>query len=328
MSGRNGSSAVSRWRIWIDTGGTFTDCLALDPAGTLHRAKVLSSSALRGVVEEPLGGSRLRVREEWAAAPDLVRGFGFRLLAADHPPLRVDGYDPEKGVLRLTDPIPFAAPPGATFELISPEEAPILAARLVTRTPMGDPLPPIAMRLATTRGTNALLERKGVPTALFLTAGFADLLRIGTQQRPDLFALDIRRPEPLYHTVAEVSGRMDADGAELSPLDLQQLTPAVDALLGQGIRTAAVALLHAFRDPRHEEELEAFLRLKGFQHVSRSSELAPFIKLLPRAETATLDAYLAPILQAYLAGVQGALRSPSRGRSPQTGEGGSLLVMT
>ncbi|MBA2243598.1 MAG: hydantoinase B/oxoprolinase family protein, partial [Gemmatimonadetes bacterium] len=364
MSATRGSGSVApHWRIWIDTGGTFTDCLAHDPVGEVHRAKVLSSSALRGVIEEPLGGSRLRVREAWGAAPNLVRGFGFRLLAADHPPLPVEGYDPEGGVLRLAGPPPPNAGPGTAFELISPEEAPILAARLVTRTPLDLPLPPIAMRLATTRGTNALLERKGEPAALFITAGFADLLRIGTQQRPDLFALDIRRPEPLYHKVVEVPARLAADGTELIPLDPASLAPIVEELLGQGIRTAAVALMHAFRDPRHEEELEAFLRARGFKHVSRSSELAPFIKLLPRAETATLDAYLAPVLGEYLAGVQGALDGPSppsplsqfweRGDSilpslgagatagsavlpspltreggPGSGQGGKLLVMT
>ncbi len=89
---------------------------------------------------------------------------------------------------------PLEGVEGAAFELRSPEEPPVLAARLVTGTPLGRELPEIALRLATTRGTNALLERKGAATALFITRGFADLLLIGTQQRPDLFALNIEKP--------------------------------------------------------------------------------------------------------------------------------------
>ncbi|MDQ3556922.1 MAG: 5-oxoprolinase, partial [Gemmatimonadota bacterium] len=191
------------WHVWVDTGGTFTDCLARDPNGRTHRAKVLSSSALRGAVREVLSPTELRIAAEWGASTDLVRGFGFRLLGDDEGEIPVDGYDPADGTLRLAAPLPVRTVPGAAFEVRSPEEAPILAARLVTGTPGGSPLPPLAMRLATTRGTNALLERRGGPVALFVTRGFGDLLRIGTQQRPDLFALDIRRPEPLPAVVVE-----------------------------------------------------------------------------------------------------------------------------
>ena len=192
----------------------------------------------------------------------------------------------------------------------------MLAARLVTATPPGRPLPPLAMRLATTRGTNALLERKGAPVALFLTRGFGDLLRIGTQQRPELFALAIERPAPLYRAVVEVDERLAADGAEIAPLDLAALRGPAAELLAAGVSCAAVALLHSYRDPRHERELGAFLRELGFRHVSLSAELAPLIKLLPRAETAVVDAYLAPVLADYLAAVAAELAS------------GALHVMT
>lgn len=304
------------WRIWIDTGGTFTDCLAVDPGGSLHRAKVLSSSALRGRIAQRLSPATVRVDAGWRVPPGFFRGFAFRLLDMDHPPLGASGWEPEGAVLTLDGTLPAGDLAGAAFELRSPEEAPVLAARLVTGTPPGADLPEIALRLATTRGTNALLERKGAATALFITRGFADLLRIGTQQRPDLFALDIRRPEPLYREVVEVPERLAADGSVLIPLDPGPMREAADRLLACGIESAAVALMHGYRNPRHEEELGEILRASGFRSVSLSSHLAPLIKLLPRAETAVVDAYLSPILEKYLSGVAGAV--------PQ----GSLHVMT
>ncbi|HEX3551797.1 MAG TPA: hydantoinase/oxoprolinase family protein [Thermoanaerobaculia bacterium] len=308
------------WRIWADTGGTFTDCLAVDPAGRLHRAKVLSTSAVRGRIAAREAADTLetlRIEPGWPVLPaGFFRGFAFRLLGEDAAPIAVLDWEPDGRRLRLAAPLPPGDLAGATCELRSPEEAPVLAARLVTGTPLDAALPPIAMRLATTRGTNALLERKGAATALFITRGFADLPRIGTQQRPDLFALEIVRPEPLYREVVEVPERLAADGSVLLPLAAEALRETVRRLLDGGIESVAVALLHAYRNPRHEEELGELLRGAGCRHVSLSSRLAPLIKLLPRTETAVVDAYLSPLLERYLAGVAAALGP------------GSLHVMT
>ena len=109
-----------------------------------------------------------------------------------------------QGMVRLAGPVPEDLHSGSPVELRSGEEAPLLAARLITGTPFGGSLPPVAMRLATTRGTNALLERRGAPMAHFITAGFEDLLDIGGQQRPDLFALHIEKAEPLPELVVGV----------------------------------------------------------------------------------------------------------------------------
>ncbi|HLM66567.1 MAG TPA: hydantoinase B/oxoprolinase family protein, partial [Longimicrobium sp.] len=306
---------MSPWQIWIDTGGTFTDCLAVDPHGTLRRAKVLSSSALRAVVAEVESADTLRIAEEWGAAAGVVDGLEMRVLGSHAAPARIASYDPASGRMRLAGAIGGLGA-GAAVEVRSTEEAPILATRLVTGTPYGAALPPLAMRLATTRGTNALLERRGAPTALFITRGFGDLLRIGTQQRPELFALDVRRPAPLYAQSVEVAERRAADGAVLLPLDVADARTAAERAASAGIRSAAVALAHAFRDPAHERALADALREAGFEHVSLSSELAPFIGLLARAETATVDAYLGPVIGRYLQGVRGALG------------GGRLHVMT
>jgi 5-oxoprolinase (ATP-hydrolysing) len=307
-SGRGGD-----WRIWIDTGGTFTDCLALDPEGNLHRAKVLSTSAVRGRIASSTGENVIDLATAWDLPPGFFHGFTFRLLGRESEPRTVE--DSDSTTLRLDGPIEGDLS-GSAFELRSPEEAPVLAARLVTRTPLSAELPEIAMRLATTRGTNALLERKGAPTALLITRGFADLLRIGTQQRPDLFALEIVKPEPLYQKVIEIPERLAADGSVLVPLDVESVRETARRLLEDGIEAAAVALMHSYRNPRHETEIGNLLREAGFRYVSLSSELAPLIKLVPRAETAVVDAYLSSVLERYLSGVSGAL---SRG---------SLHVMT
>ncbi len=303
---------MSPWRIWIDTGGTFTDCLAVDPDGALHRAKVLSTSALRGRIAERTE-TGVRMEAAWAVPAGFFRGFELRLLGPGQT-CKVIGSD--RDLLELDGPIGPIGSWGDSFELRSPEEPPVLAARLITGTPLDGALPEIEMRLATTRGTNALLERKGAATALFITRGFADLLLIGTQQRPDLFALDIRKPRPLFREVVEVPERLAADGSVLVPLEPGFLRVEARRLREAGFESAAVALLHSYRNPRHEEEVGEILREAGFRHVSLSSRLAPLIKIVPRAETAVVDAYLSPILKGYLGGVAAALSH------------GSLHVMT
>ncbi len=312
----SGSATDRRWQIWIDTGGTFTDGVALAPDGGLRRAKILSTSALRGRIVRQLAEDRVRVTENWDASAGLLRGLRFHLLEETAREARVEDYDAVSHVLRLSPPPPSPLPGGAAFELTSDEEAPLLAARLLTGTSSDASLPPAHMRLATTLGTNALLERRGVPTALFITRGFGDLLRIGTQQRPELFRLDVDRPAPLYEAVVEVPERLDARGRVLRPLDCAEIEAASRGLVERGLTSAAIALLHAYRNPAHERSLKQKLVEWGFEHVSCSAELAPRIKLLPRAQTAVVDAYLSPVVGTYLQRVGSGL------------ERGELLAMT
>ncbi len=196
-------------------------------------------------------------------------------------------------------------------------EAPLVGAHLLTATPLSAPLPPIQFRLATTRGTNALLECQGAKVAFFVTQGFGDLLRIGDQTRPDLFALAVERQEPLHAKVIEVAERLDARGQILDSLDLDMVRPAAQAALQEGVRTACVALMHAYQNPVHESALSVALKSLGFHTVVTSSETSSRIHFGRRAETALVDAYLAPIMDDYLEKVQGGLS-----------EGGSLRIMT
>ncbi len=308
-------ATLRRWQVWVDTGGTFTDCLAVDPSGRLLRAKVLSSSALRATVAAVRSPRRLRLAAHWRVPDGFFAGCTFRLLGGDGEAAAVAGWDAADSLLELARPVGRVSE-GMACELRSPEEAPVLAARLVTGTAPPAALPEMAMRLATTRGTNALLERRGAPTALFITRGFADLLRIGTQQRPELFDLRVVRPEPLASAVVEVDERLAADGSVVRTLDPGALRSRAQELLASGITTAAVALMHSYRNPVHEERLAALLLEVGFAHVSTSAALAPLITLLSRAETAVVDATLAPVISDYLGRVRGGLA------------GGTLHVMT
>ncbi|NHA13422.1 hydantoinase B/oxoprolinase family protein [Thioalkalivibrio sp. XN279] len=157
------------------------------------------------------------------------------------------------------------------------------------------------VRMGTTVATNALLERRGEPTVLVVTRGCGDVLRIGTQQRPELFALDIRLPEPLYAEVIEADERLAADGMVLRPLDENALATALRAARARGFRAAAVVLLHGYRFPAHELAAARLAREAGFEQVSVSHEVSPLPRIVPRGETTVADAYLSPVLDRYVA---------------------------
>lgn len=169
-----------------------------------------------------------------------------------------------------------------------------------------------AVRMGTTVATNALLERKGEAVALAITAGLGDALRIGYQARPDIFAREIRLPEPLYGTVIEVAERVTAAGEVLVPLDEAAARAGLQAAYDQGYRALAIVLMHGWRWTAHEAVLATMAREIGFTQVSASHEVEPLIKLIGRGDTAVVDAYLSPVLGRYVdkvvAGLAGAGR--------------------
>ncbi|MEO0503924.1 MAG: hydantoinase/oxoprolinase family protein, partial [Pseudomonadota bacterium] len=142
------------------------------------------------------------------------------------------------------------------------------------------------VKMGTTVATNALLERKGERTALFVTKGLQDLLRIGYQNRPRLFDLNIRLPELLYEQAVEVHERMSAEGEVVRDLDEAQVRKDFEAIHAQGYRAIAVALMHSYRFPDHEIRVGELARQVGFTQVSLSHEVSPLIKLVGRGDTA------------------------------------------
>src|SRR5690606_23080547 len=156
------------------------------------------------------------------------------------------------------------------------------------------------VRMGTTVATNALLERKGEPTVLAITAGFGDALRIGWQARPDLFARHIRLNDQLYDRVVEIDERLTADGAVDRPLDEAKARADLTAAHAAGFRAVAIVLVHGWRFIDHERRLAEIAREVGFSQVSISHEVGALIKLIGRGDTTVADAYLSPILRAYV----------------------------
>jgi len=222
------------WEFWIDRGGTFTDCIARAPDGSLREAKLLSSDS---------------------APVQAVR----QVLEAE-------------GVVRA-----------------------------------GEPLPACSVKLGSTVATNALLERRGAATAIVTHASLGDVFTIGTQERPDLFALDIRRPPPVHAAVVPVRGRVDVEGRELEPLDLAAAREALTAAREAGIESLAVVLAHAYAYPEMERQLVALAGELGFPDAVASHAVACELGLLARGETTAADAYLTPLLQRHVAALAAAL---------------------
>ncbi|MEM7102078.1 MAG: hydantoinase B/oxoprolinase family protein [Bacteroidota bacterium] len=305
---------MSIWQISIDTGGTFTDCIAYAPSGEKIRRKVLSNSTLRGEIIAVFPGNRFTIQTQWEVEHDLFKGYDLQLLDHDFS-AKVMAFDPALSEIELDTPLPTKMDLPATFAITAHEEAPVLAARLVTETPLDRQFPPVLMRLGTTKGTNALLEGKGAKTAFLVTRGFKDLLEIGTQQRPDIFAKKIIKRKPLYSSVVEIEERLDSDGNPIIHLTPDDLQNEIEILKAEAYESIAVALMHSYLNQGHEQKVSAYLAKQGFGSVSTSSELAPRIKLLPRAETAVVNAYLEPVMNAYISNVRKMVN-------------GQLLIMT
>jgi 5-oxoprolinase (ATP-hydrolysing) len=170
-----------------------------------------------------------------------------------------------------------------------------------------------AVKMGTTVATNALLERKGERTALAITRGFGDALRIGYQNRPKLFVRRIELPSLLYERVIEVDERIGARGDVLRPVDLAAAERDLKAALDAGVRALAIVLMHGYRFPQHEAALAALARRIGFPQVSVSHVVSPLMKLISRGDTTVVDAYLSPILRRYVAQVERELAGAGTG---------------
>ncbi len=170
----------------------------------------------------------------------------------------------------------------------------------------GEPIE--VVKVGTTVATNALLTRRGEPVLLVTTRGFGDGLRLGYQNRPDIFARDIRLPEPLYAEVIEARERVSCEGGVLEPLDLAHLRTALAQARRAGRRAVAIVLLHGWRHTAHERAAARCARELGFEEVSVSHELSPLVRYVVRGDTTVLNAYLAPPLRQYLDGLRAELR--------------------
>jgi 5-oxoprolinase (ATP-hydrolysing) len=189
-------------------------------------------------------------------------------------------------------------------------DAAVAGIRAILGVPDGAPVPTEildSVRMGTTVATNALLERRGERTVLVVTRGFGDALRIAFQNRPRIFDRHIVLPELLHERTVEVDERVGADGTVLRPPDLDALEVALRAARDDGIGSVAVLCLHGHLHPAHERAIAAVADRLGFPQVSRSSEVSPLMRLIPRGDTTVVDAYLSPILRRYVGRIAGEL---------------------
>ncbi|MYM22293.1 5-oxoprolinase [Duganella sp. FT135W] len=195
-----------------------------------------------------------------------------------------------------------------TLKLLSenPEhyaDAAIAGIRQLMGVAKGKPIPVAqisAVKMGTTVATNALLERKGEPTALAITRGFRDALRIAYQNRPRLFDRRILLPELLYSHLIEIDERVGAHGDTVTPLDLTAARAGLAEAYDRGLRSLAVVFMHGYRYHAHETKVADLAREMGFTQVSVSHEISPMMKLVARGDTTVVDAYLSPILRRYV----------------------------
>lgn len=198
-------------------------------------------------------------------------------------------------------------------------DAAIQGIRNLLQVEPGEPIPSShidSIKMGTTVATNALLERKGENTALMITKGFRDGLRIGYQARPDIFAKKIELPEQLYSRVIEVDERMLANGEIETKPGLDEVKADLQQLIDTGCNSLAIAFLHAWKYPDHEKSVAELARKIGFSQVSVSHEISPLVKLVGRGDTTVVDAYLSPILRRYVEQV-----------AQELGEGPRLMFM-
>jgi 5-oxoprolinase (ATP-hydrolysing) len=196
----------------------------------------------------------------------------------------------------------------ATHKLLSenPEQYPdaaLAGIRHLLDVAPGAPIPVEhieAVKMGTTVATNALLERKGEPVALFITGGFGDQLRIAYQNRPRIFDRHIRLPEMLYKAVYEVDERMGAQGNVVQPLDEGAVWTQLAAARAAGFRSIAIVFMHGYRHPAHEARVAALAREADFDQISVSHVVSPLMKIVSRGDTTVVDAYLSPILRRYV----------------------------
>ncbi len=312
--------------FWIDVGGTFTDCLMRSPDGRLSTYKVLSSGITKGSVTSFPSEHQLRDTARIGDPAEFWNGYTLTLLndsgaAAQSRP--VAAFDAATGTFTLEgareEPLTLALSPqgrgegtGVRYELASGEEAPILAIRTALGLRLDEAIPPVVVRLGTTRGTNALLTRRGARTGFVTTQGFRDVLLIANQDRPRLFDLAIKKPEPLFAAVAEIDERLDATGNVLRSPDEAAARERLLALKAAGCESLAICLLHAFANPIHEQFVERIAREVGFTEISTSSRLSPLIKIVSRGDTTVMDAYVNPILRDYVGKLRASLDDTAR----------------
>lgn len=321
--------------LWVDVGGTFTDAILwLGPASgketNFQSRKVLSSGKTRCSVTGIAGTHRLIVNGLPPGCPDFWSSARISLSVTDHTSIVGNIVASGDQWVELDLPLPpnlFIPDTARAYsaEISAGLESPVLAAHQLLDIPLLSPLPPLNIRLGTTRGTNALLTRTGADVGLCITQGFGDIPFIGNQDRPDLFALTVIKSPPLCRCIHEITERVDAHGNILIPLDDAGLRSKFAEWKQLGIRSVAIVLMHSYLMPKHEEAVAKVAAEFDFDEVICSSHLSPVRKLLSRSDTSLVDAYLSPVINDYLQVVKRQFGNPEASRLEIMTSAGSLV---
>lgn len=303
----------NRWQFAVDVGGTFTDCIASSPDGIEFRYKLLSTGVVKGSACLTTNSSSFSDKRRCTDPDNFWTDWTIQFRhEADTctNTYNVTQFDPETGTFQLDR--PFDSVDGIyRYELHAELPAPVIAIRWILKQPLASSLPPVDLRLGTTRGTNALLTRTGAKTALITTNGFKDLLAIGNQSRPNLFELGITKHETLATMTETVIERVSSTGVVTAELDISSVDRVIKALKENDIQSVAVCLLNSYRNPTHELQIASMLGGHGFQHICCSSDFSSLINLVARADTTVVNAYLNPVLQQYIEQIRDQLNAES-----------------
>ena len=294
---------LSSWEFWIDVGGTFTDCIGRASDSSLHSVKILSSGIIKGNIDKGISQNIIVDKSKIGDPSNFYKGFNIRLLGENGKAIEnnyIKDFYSEQGVFTLRSPLQPKSLAGRPYELISGDEAPIMGIRWIKNLSIGEDIGLVNVRLGSTKGTNALLERKGTDVVYITTRGFADLLEIGTQARPSLFSFKITKHKPLYKRVMEIEERIDAKGKVIIILNKERVHKKLKRLFENGIKSIAICFVNSIWNPEHEETVAQIAKQIGFENISVSTELTPTIKIINRGDTAVVDAYLSLIIRNYV----------------------------
>ena len=296
------------WQINIDTGGTFTDCYAISPAGEVCRLKVLSSAQLRATVKKVVG-NKVYLTQNWQKQNVNLKGFFLSDLGESFQSMVIISFSAQNSYVEVDGDVSKIAISGKEIKVYTGEEAPTFAARLLTQSPYPAKLPPLQMKLGTTRGTNALLEEKGVKPVLITTKGFADLLRIGTQQRKNLFSLVVEKDFEMAEVVLEAEECISAEGDIVKELAEPEINKILRKIFELKPQVVVIAFKNSYRNPIHEKNLMHVMAAAGVKNIVCSAELEASVKMLMRTQTAVVNAYLLPVINSYVNNIVAQLHS-------------------
>jgi 5-oxoprolinase (ATP-hydrolysing) len=284
------------WQVAIDTGGTFTDAVARSPEGHQTHVKVLSDASIRARITADLGENTYRLDFHGLSIPEGLLGtFSARVLSLNTEVRVIDNHD---DIIHLEAPLNSSI--GSVIEFKAPFDAPRLTLHLLLGTGREDMFPEIDLRVATTRGTNALLEGKGDPFALILNDGMKDLLEIGDQTRADLFALENHREFLAASQCLETTSRLDHEGRIVSRADPLELDRIARSLIESKAQVCGISLIHGYLDPVFEKNLADELSKRGVQDVICATDLSTSHGLGARTETVAVEATLRKIMNGFV----------------------------